>query len=125
MRTSADRIEYVVRQRNDIWLIEHDGGQYGPYKDRHEAMFFAIDAALDAAHGRTSTTRVQSPAPVVMCAGAATIGIFRFCKCNQMRGSAFSKGRPCAAAPPCSRHALVPRAGPCLCAFRASHVVGA
>ena len=44
-RTSADRIEYVVRQRNDIWLIEHDGGQYGPYKDRHEAMFFAIDAA--------------------------------------------------------------------------------
>jgi hypothetical protein len=45
MRTSADRIEYVVRQRNDIWLIEHDGGQYGPYKDRHEAMFFAIDAA--------------------------------------------------------------------------------
>ena len=43
--SKPDRIEYVVRQSNDIWLIEHDGDRYGPYKDRREAMFFAIDAA--------------------------------------------------------------------------------
>jgi len=41
----ADRIEYLVRPRGDIWLIEHDGDEYGPYQSRHEAMFFAIDAA--------------------------------------------------------------------------------
>jgi hypothetical protein len=42
---SGDRIEYVVRPSNDIWLIEREGDQFGPYKDRREAMFFAIDAA--------------------------------------------------------------------------------
>jgi hypothetical protein len=41
----ADRVEYVVRPSDDSWLIEHDGDRYGPYKDRREAMFFAIDAA--------------------------------------------------------------------------------
>jgi hypothetical protein len=39
------RIEYVVHPSEDVWLIEHDGDQYGPYKNSREAMFFAIDAA--------------------------------------------------------------------------------
>ena len=26
-------------------MIEHAGGNYGPYKDRREATFFAVDAA--------------------------------------------------------------------------------
>ena len=38
-------IEYVVKHSADTWLIEHEGDRYGPYKDRREAMFFAIDAA--------------------------------------------------------------------------------
>jgi hypothetical protein len=42
---TAGRIEYLVRPSDDIWLIEHDGDRYGPYKNRREAMFFAIDAA--------------------------------------------------------------------------------
>jgi hypothetical protein len=43
--SSAERVEYVVRPSDDIWLIEHDGDRYGPYKNGHEAMFFAVDAA--------------------------------------------------------------------------------
>ena len=42
---AADRVEYVVRPSDDIWLIEHDGDRYGPYRNRREAMLFAIDAA--------------------------------------------------------------------------------
>ena len=40
-----DRVEYIVRPSDDLWLIEHAGDRYGPYKDSREAMFFAIDAA--------------------------------------------------------------------------------
>ena len=43
--TGADRIEYLVRSSGEIWLIEHDGDKFGPYKNRHEAMYFAVDAA--------------------------------------------------------------------------------
>jgi hypothetical protein len=43
--STVDRIEYVVRPRGDIWLIERDGDEYGPYKNGREALFFAIDAA--------------------------------------------------------------------------------
>jgi len=42
---ARDRVEYIVRPSDDEWLIEHDGGRYGPYKNSREAMFFAIDAA--------------------------------------------------------------------------------
>ena len=63
LRTTADRVEYVVRQRNDSWHIEHDGGQYGPYKDRREAMFFAIDAAHKLGElGRNTRVRVTDQA---------------------------------------------------------------
>jgi hypothetical protein len=43
--SNGSRVEYVVRPNDDIWLIEHGGDRYGPYKNRREAMFFAIDAA--------------------------------------------------------------------------------
>ena len=43
--STAARTEYLVRPNEDVWLIEHDGDEYGPYKNQHEAMFFAIDAA--------------------------------------------------------------------------------
>lgn len=42
---TPDRVEYVVRPRDDTWLIEHAGDSYGPYKNCREATFFAIDAA--------------------------------------------------------------------------------
>ena len=42
---TPDRVEYVVRPIDDVWLIEQGGGRYGPYKNSREAMFFAIDAA--------------------------------------------------------------------------------
>jgi hypothetical protein len=63
LRTSAERVEYVVRQTNDSWLIEHGGGKYGPYKDRREAMFFAIDAAHKLGElGRNTRVRVTDQA---------------------------------------------------------------
>ena len=43
--SAAKRVEYVVRPSDDMWMIEHDGDRYGPYKNSREAMFFAIDAA--------------------------------------------------------------------------------
>jgi hypothetical protein len=43
--STTDRVEYVVRPSDDAWMIEHDGGRYGPYKNSREAMFFAVDAA--------------------------------------------------------------------------------
>ena len=59
----ADRIEYVVRQSDDIWLIERGGDRYGPYKNRHEAMFFAIDAAHKLGElGKHTHVRVTDPA---------------------------------------------------------------
>jgi len=42
---APDRGEYIVRPRDDEWLIEHDGDRYGPYKNSREAMLFAVDAA--------------------------------------------------------------------------------
>jgi hypothetical protein len=42
---AVERIAYLVRPQRDIWIIEHDGDEYGPYESRHKAMFFAIDAA--------------------------------------------------------------------------------
>jgi hypothetical protein len=52
-------VEYVVRPCNDIWLIEHAGDSYGPYKNCREAMLFAIDAARKlGAQGKN--TRVKA-----------------------------------------------------------------
>jgi hypothetical protein len=57
--TAPDRVEYVVRPCDDTWLIEHAGDSYGPYKNRREAMFFAIDAARKlGAQGKN--TRVKT-----------------------------------------------------------------
>ncbi len=57
--TAPDRVEYVVRPRDDTWLIEHAGDSYGPYKNRREATFFAIDAASKlGAQGKS--TRVKT-----------------------------------------------------------------
>ena len=36
---------YFVFQRDNDWLIAFDGREYGPYKNKAEAMLFAIDAA--------------------------------------------------------------------------------
>lgn len=62
---APDRVEYIVRPSSgpgsaaDTWLIEHAGGSYGPYKDRREATFFAIDAARKlGAQGKS--TRVKA-----------------------------------------------------------------
>jgi hypothetical protein len=55
----ATRTEYLVRQRADTWLIEHAGDEYGPYKNRQEAMFFAIDAAHKLGErGRKTSVRL-------------------------------------------------------------------
>jgi hypothetical protein len=37
--------QYFVRQQGDVWMIQFDGAEYGPYKTEREALLFAIDAA--------------------------------------------------------------------------------
>jgi len=60
---ALERVEYVVRQSDDAWLIEHDGGRYGPYKNCREAMFFAIDAAYKlGARGKSTHVRMTDQA---------------------------------------------------------------
>jgi hypothetical protein len=60
---ALDRVEYVVRPSNDIWLIEHAGGRYGPYKNSREAMLFAIDAARKlGALGKNTRVRMTDEA---------------------------------------------------------------
>ena len=41
----AQRVEYLVRPEGDGWIIAHNGDEYGPYENRRDAMFFAVDAA--------------------------------------------------------------------------------
>jgi hypothetical protein len=41
----AQRVEYLVRPEGDGWIIARNGDEYGPYENRHDAMFFAVDAA--------------------------------------------------------------------------------
>lgn len=56
---TPERVEYVVRPCNDAWLIEHAGDSYGPYKDRREATFFAVDAARKlGAQGKQTRVKV-------------------------------------------------------------------
>lgn len=56
---APERVEYVVRPCNDAWLIEHAGDSYGPYKDRREATFFAVDAARKlGAQGKKTRVKV-------------------------------------------------------------------
>ena len=60
---TLERVEYVVRQSDDAWLIEHDGDRYGPYKNYREAMFFAIDAAYKlGARGKNTHVRMTDQA---------------------------------------------------------------
>jgi len=36
---------YWIERREDVWFIEFDGDDYGPYKSEREALLFAVDAA--------------------------------------------------------------------------------
>ncbi len=43
---------YFVVRHNDIWMVESDQDQQGPYQSQAEAVQFAIDAAEKLkAHG--------------------------------------------------------------------------
>jgi hypothetical protein len=60
---ALDPVEYIVRPSDDIWLIEHAGGRYGPYKNSREAMLFAIDAARKLGElGRNTRVRMTDEA---------------------------------------------------------------
>ena len=37
--------QYLLGRREDVWFIEFDGSEYGPYQSEREAMLFAVDAA--------------------------------------------------------------------------------
>jgi hypothetical protein len=36
---------YFIVQRDDGWVIQFEGGDFGPYQTRQEALMFAVDAA--------------------------------------------------------------------------------
>ena len=40
-----EHTSYVVVRREDVWFIQFNGQEYGPYKTEREALLFAIDAA--------------------------------------------------------------------------------
>jgi hypothetical protein len=42
---SRPKICYRVLRREDVWFIQFDGEEFGPYKSDREAMLFAVDAA--------------------------------------------------------------------------------
>jgi hypothetical protein len=39
------RARYLVVRQEDLWFIQFDDEEFGPYKTDREAMMFAIDAA--------------------------------------------------------------------------------
>jgi len=39
------RVRYIVARREDVWFIEFNGEEFGPYNSDREAALFAIDAA--------------------------------------------------------------------------------
>ena len=39
------RARYLVERQEDLWFIQFDDEEFGPYKTDREAMLFAIDAA--------------------------------------------------------------------------------
>jgi hypothetical protein len=41
----AARRRYLVKRRQDLWLIAFEGEEFGPYQNEREAMLFAVDAA--------------------------------------------------------------------------------
>jgi hypothetical protein len=36
---------YFIVQKDDGWVIQYAGDDFGPYQSRREAMLFAVDAA--------------------------------------------------------------------------------
>jgi hypothetical protein len=44
-RSGHRHIHYLVRPREEVWVIETGGEEFGPYESRRVAMFCAIDAA--------------------------------------------------------------------------------
>jgi len=42
---SQPRARYLVVRQEDLWFIQFDDEEFGPYKTDREAMLFAIDAA--------------------------------------------------------------------------------
>ena len=72
---APERVEYVVRPCNDAWLIDHAGDSYGPYKDRREATFFAIDAARKlGAQGKKTHVKVIDHAGHLLTTWSSCIG---------------------------------------------------
>ena len=48
-----------MRPHCDGWIIARDGDEYGPYENRREAMFAAVDAAHKLGEqGRDATVRL-------------------------------------------------------------------
>jgi hypothetical protein len=41
----AARRRYLVKRRQDLWVIAFEGEEFGPYQNEREAMLFAVDAA--------------------------------------------------------------------------------
>lgn len=55
------RTRYLVVRDEDVWFIQYDGEDYGPYISEREAMLFAVDAAqkLGAQGEDTEVLRVD------------------------------------------------------------------
>jgi len=69
LMTVEPRVEYLVLRREDVWFIEYDGEEYGPYKSSREAMLFAIDAAYKLGeHGTETQVRMKEPDGVALAA---------------------------------------------------------
>jgi|SRR6516162_8266913 hypothetical protein len=59
----AQRVEYLVRPEGDGWIIARNGDEYGPYENRRDAMFFAVDAAHKVGEqGSDATVRLMDAA---------------------------------------------------------------
>jgi hypothetical protein len=39
------RRSYLVLRRQDVWFIDFEGEEFGPYQSEREALLFAVDAA--------------------------------------------------------------------------------
>ena len=52
---------YLVLRREDVWFIEFNGDEYGPYRTEREALLFAIEAAykLGEQGEKTQVLRLQ------------------------------------------------------------------
>ncbi len=39
------KTQYRILRQEDVWFIQFEGEEFGPYKSDREAMLFAVDAA--------------------------------------------------------------------------------